>query len=353
MSGNSALSELLKRKLPDSSEIELHLFEFCNLRCTFCGQDHDDRTGMLQIRDKAARVIEFIRANRAHSHIINIMGGEIFNDEIPDGLFDEYFAMAEEVDRAAREAGHACTFNWVTNLVFEKRDRVEAFLGRLDAAGIRANLSTSYDFHGRKSKLWLAGLFQRNIEYFRDRIYTVGFVLTKPTIAFLLTQKDEYFEHLYLNFPIYFDYYVPEAGAGALMPSDHDILQAYLFIARNYPKISPVAELLQNRENRMTCYSLNKLTLLPDGREVKCRYLDYKPNDFRTPLDYSTNEPIIWSHLQENGCLGCEWYDRCGFRCFVQADWSKRVKTEECLFREFFRKTVGKEGGDGAHHQAH
>ena len=43
---SSYLNKALKSKLPDSTEIELHLFEFCNLNCAFCGQDHDSTVGM-------------------------------------------------------------------------------------------------------------------------------------------------------------------------------------------------------------------------------------------------------------------------------------------------------------------
>lgn len=338
MSNIHFLTELLKEKIPDSSEIELHLFEFCNLRCHFCGQDHGDKTGMDQIQSKIPRIMEFIQKNRKNSHIINIMGGEIFNDEIPDALFSEYFKMAEAIHIQAKNGGHHVHFNWVTNLVYEKHQRVRSFLQQLRSVGIETQLSTSYDFAGRKNKTWISELFKKNILEFKDDIYTVGFVLTKPAIEFLITGHDEYFEFLYQNYPLYFDYYVPENGASVLMPTDDDLLNAYRFIAKNYPRVSPVQELLKNQKNRMTCYSLNKLTLLPDNREVKCRYLHYKDSDFKTPIDYSTNDGIIQTFLEENQCLSCEYFSKCQFRCFVQADWSKRQKATRCIFKTFFQE---------------
>lgn len=340
MQNNSYLQKMLERKLPDASEIELHLFELCNLRCHFCGQDHDNTTGFDLIQSKIQPVKDFISQNTKTKHIINIMGGEVFNDDLPDIIFEDYRKLVLEIYEHAQNLGHTCTFNWVTNLIFKKSDRVLNFLNFLRDQGIVCNISSSYDFAGRKNSLWNLETFSANLQLLENRIFTIGFVLTKTSIRHLIAKRDPYFEVLYAKYPLYFDYYVPENGANILMPSDHEILDCYLYIAKNYPKISPVKELLENQENKMTCYSLNKLTLLPNGREVKCRYMDYKPEQFNTPIDYSSNENIIEAHLAENECMSCEWFDRCGFRCFVQADWAKREKTERCLFKTFFEEVV-------------
>ncbi len=338
MSTTSPLARLLESKAPLSSEIEVHLFERCNLRCAFCGQDHDDDTGLASIREKAKPILEFIRANPRRDHTINLMGGELFADDLPDEAFEAYADLATKVARGARELGHRCRFNWVTNFIFDRRDRVERLLAHLDEEGIPAFLATSYDLHGRQAGRWSIEVFRANLEAFAHRVHTVGFVLTKPTIRALLADGDAFFRELYARYDLYFDYYVPESGASALMPSDDEILSAYHFVAERYPRIQPVRDLLERERNAMTCYSLNKTTILPDGRQVKCRYLTYKPGDFRHEVDATSNENIIWGHLQENECLGCEFFGRCGFRCFVQADWSKRQRREECLFKDFFRR---------------
>lgn len=330
------VQQLLQNKTPNQSEIEIHLFEFCNLRCHFCGQDHDDKTGMFNISEKIPLVNEFIANNSEKKHILNIMGGEIFNDLIDDALFEDYFTFANQIHQFATQLGHECQFNWVTNLVYKKVDRVINLIKRLENAGISTKISTSYDFSGRRNRIWSEEVFHQNLTTLKNNIYTIGFVLTKPAIRFLLNSRDEYFEHLYQHYPLYFDFYVPENKASLLMPSDQDILAAYNYIAKNYPNVSPVKELLENGSNKMTCYSLNKLTLLPDNREVKCRYLKYKDTDFKTPIDYKSNDNIILNFVQENECLSCNWFDRCGFRCFVQADWAAREKTEVCIFKSFF-----------------
>ncbi len=164
----------------------------------------------------------------------------------------------------------------------------------------------------------------------------IGFVLTKQAINRIQTRIDPFFEMLYQNYTLYFDYYVPEKSAAKMMPSERDMYDVMCYIARHYPNVYPVKDLLDNEQNQMTCYSLNKLTLLPDGQEVKCRYMEYDATDFETPIDYSSNENIIEAHLERNGCLGCEWFDRCQFRCFVQADWAELEKMDDCPFRVFF-----------------
>ncbi len=327
----SYLNTLLKDKLPDSSEIEIHLFEFCNLSCAFCGQDHDSTVGMSRdsIMEKAALVNAFIKNNNTDSHIINIMGGEIFNDEISDDMFELYHEFYKAIYKPN------VRFNWVTNLVFNKNKRVKQFIDNHPNSFI----STSYDFSGRGMNLERSLLFETNLKVFKGDIKVIGFVLTRPAIKKILTKTDRLFEHLYDNYHLYFDYYVPELSAEKMMPSEQQILDVMLFIADKYPKVSPIKDLLENDTNKMTCYSLNKLTLLPDNREVKCRYIDYEEDVFETKIDYSNNDAIIQSHLDRAGCFECKWFDKCQFRCFVQADYAKLERLDVCLFKTFFDKT--------------
>lgn len=336
---DSYLNEILKDKINEQAEIEIHFFEFCNFSCHFCGQDHDDRTGMDTIVEKSVQTNEFIRNSPMKHFIINMMGGELFNDEVPDELFQDYRDFAYEVDQYAKSLGKTCTFNWVTNLSFEKWGRVRHLLFDLKTQGLDTNISTSYDFTGRPVHTIKETIFYKNLERFKDYIYTVGFVLTKPSINFLLRRTDPFFDYLYQNYPLYFDYYVPERGsADTLMPSDRDQLNAFLHIAKYYPKVAPVCDWLKNERNKLTCYSTNKITILQDGREVKCRYMKYKPNDFITELDYSSNENIIEAHLDRWDCQSCEYYDKCSFTCFVQADWAAKERMDTCLYKEFYKE---------------
>lgn len=331
----SHLRELLKDKLPNSTEIEIHLFEFCNLSCSFCGQDHDSKVGMDEYSfvSKADRVIEFMETNENKSHIINLMGGEIFNDEVPDEIFTYYSKFHQLLSEwANKEEGVTLRFNWVTNLIFNKSKRVEEFI----KSHPNSYISTSYDFSGRGLDINRKLAFDKNLELFSDYITVIGFVLTRPAIRKLLANTDNYFKKLYAKYTLYFDYYVPELSASKLMPSEQEMLDAYRYIAAHYPNVYPIKDWVENDKNLLTCYSINKLTLLPDNREVKCRYMEYEESDFLTPIDYTSNENIIEAHLERNNCFSCEHYDRCQFRCFVQVDWSALERLAICPMKTFF-----------------
>lgn len=331
----SYLNDLLKDKISDSSEIELHLFEFCNLNCAFCGQDHNSTVGMSTIYQKAVSVIEFIKKSDLKKHTINIMGGEIFNDEIPHQLFEDYLDFYYEINDYCLVRDIEVRFNWVTNLIFNKNvPEVEKLFSRMSD---NAFISTSYDFSGRGLNINRSLQFKHNLNHFKDKIGVVGFVLTRPSIKKLLNDQDKFFkEVLYPNYHLYFDYYVPEKSSDKMLPSDEELLEALRYLAKHYPNVSPVKQMIENEKNEMTCFSLNKVTILPDGREVTCRYLDYQPEDFIHPVDYSSNENIIEAHLERNQCISCQWFNKCTFRCFVQADWKKLERANYCVFKTFF-----------------
>jgi hypothetical protein len=332
------LKHVLKEKLPESTEIELHLFEFCNLSCSFCGQDHDSTEGMSTITEKSEQVIDFMKKSGMKSHIVNIMGGEIFNDSVPDSVFVQYKQFYQIINQWCVDNNHKVRFNWVTNLIFLKNQRVFDLITEMRQIGDNAFISTSYDFAGRGFDINRSIQYKRNLEMFGDWITVIGFVLTKPAIRKIMTKSDKYFEHLYQNYNLYFDYYVPELSAEKMMPSEQEMLDCMSYVAEKYPNIYPVKDLIENERNKMTCYSMNKTTILPSGKEVTCRYMDYEDGDFINEVDYTSNHNIIQAHLDRNMCLGCKWFDRCSFRCFVQEDWAKLERTNDCLFREFFNR---------------
>ena len=335
------LNKLLERKIPESSEVQLILFQHCNLKCNFCGQDHKNATGLDTITLKAEEIKKFMTGNLRKSHIINMMGGELFNDDLPQRVFDDYSRLLLDIHQFAMETEQKVYFNFATNLIFNARERVLDFVKTMKSHGISCNMSTSYDFYGRKSKLWDEDLFKANIDYFQDHIKTINCVLTKPAIQLFTRTPDAYFDYLYSKFDIFFEYYQPEANPQILMPSDKEILDAFLFLAKKYPNVSPIKDLVNNTQNRMTCYGLNSMTLLPDGSKARCRYMEHPEGAFKNDVDYKSNSNITNAFLQENECLSCEWFERCSFRCFVQADWSRRKIEDKCIFKTFFETVVG------------
>lgn len=340
MNDEQFLNHLLHDKITESTEIELHLFEYCNLSCSFCGQNHKSKEGMDSIVDKASQVIDFMKNSPMQSHTVNIMGGEIFNDDIPESIFLDYERFCTLILEYAKAHDLIVIFNFVTNLIFTKNI---PYVERLLKKFVRANISTSYDFAGRGLDINRMMTFKANLERFKNRVGVVGFVMTRPSLRKLIADKDKYFkEVLYPNFPLYFDWYVPENSADKMMPSEQEMLDGLLFMAKQYPNMEPVKSMLENEHNKMTCYSLNKVTILPDGKEVTCRYLEYEEDKFTNKVDYLSNANIIQAHLDRNDCMSCEFYSRCQFRCFVQADWKDQERLPTCFIKTFFIETIGK-----------
>jgi sulfatase maturation enzyme AslB (radical SAM superfamily) len=82
---------ILERKRDPEQEYTLHLFEYCNLRCSFCWQDHENRVGLSNIVDKLEPIEKFLQNETRDSVVFNAMGGEVFAPEIfDDFLLDQY-----------------------------------------------------------------------------------------------------------------------------------------------------------------------------------------------------------------------------------------------------------------------
>lgn len=86
---------IIEKKRDPEQEYTLHLFEYCNLRCSFCWQDHENRVGLDSIIDKLEPIEKFLQTESRSSVVFNAMGGEIFAPEIFDEkLLQKYKDLA-------------------------------------------------------------------------------------------------------------------------------------------------------------------------------------------------------------------------------------------------------------------
>ncbi|MFP5459791.1 MAG: hypothetical protein ACLGG7_13730, partial [Bacteriovoracia bacterium] len=155
---------------------------------------------------------------------------------------------------------------------------------------------------------------------------------------------DPYFKYLYRTFNLYFDDFIPDKGADHSIPSDREFFEWYSFIADNYPAIQPMADLIENKSNKMHCLALNKITIFPDNRTSNCRWHRYDQEDFGTKFEIHDNAGMMQNFIDQNGCLSCDHYQRCGFRCFTQWDWKNRKRDMGiCPMRAFFDKITKEE----------
>ena len=79
-----SIQDIIKSKVPDYAEIEVFFFEQCNLRCIHCFQDHESTVGMSKenILAKTDIIEDFFKRTTKTEVVLNIMGGELFQDNL-------------------------------------------------------------------------------------------------------------------------------------------------------------------------------------------------------------------------------------------------------------------------------
>lgn len=341
LSPEEAVRSLLSRKQPDVTEIEISLFQACNLRCAMCWQDQDDETGLDTIVEKADIVIDYLH-NWEHKKPevqVTITGGELFQNGLDK--YDDYFNMIKKINDNVDDD---ITFCFITNLSFnqETSTKVKNFLNRCKDEKIKVALATSWDTTGRPLKNTIDSDFYKNLVTYKDDILGITLVLTKPTINVLLRKGDEFLDFLYNDgYNVQFDYYVPTESAAALMPTDRDLLNVFRMFSIKYPKLGLMEAWKNGEINIMSCGSLNKITILPDGSISTCRQLDYEQDEFETKINNTTNTNMMLSFMERQGCLTCPYFDRCTLSCFVMNDHKSYLSKKEldrCLYQILFEE---------------
>ena len=191
---------IIERKRDTEQEYTIHLFEFCNLRCSFCWQDHENEIGIDTVVEKLIPIEKFLQTETRHSVIFNIMGGEIFASKIFNPtLLEAYKELLLGIKNLSNKYNKKIKLNWVTNLVTDKIDFIESLLSFSESVDIESNLVTSYDPRGRFNINDFL-IFKKNIEYFGKRISCISMLLNSPNIDYILKDKDQYFKKLYNGF---------------------------------------------------------------------------------------------------------------------------------------------------------
>lgn len=324
---------LLDAKRDDQQEYTIHLFEFCNLSCSFCWQDHVNLIGTDTVLEKLEPVEEFLKQETKSRVVFNIMGGEIFADSIYDEkLNNDYIQLAHGIFALGQKYNIETAVNWVTNLVTTKIDLIETLLDT-----IPSTLFTSYDPAGRFNKKDLK-LFKKNLYHFKPHLDGIGLLLTKQNInAFL--KSDPNLDQFYKDgFYLYADYYMPDKTAHHQAPTDHELFAVFKYFVDNYPKISPVAEWIERQTNYISCRS-SKL-VLEDNTMCMCGNLVQEPDDkamYVNDIQPMDNTTIEESFVEKYGCLSCEYFNRCTLGCFMQHDYRYRQEMDECVYKETFK----------------
>ncbi|MDR3607764.1 MAG: radical SAM protein [Oligoflexia bacterium] len=339
----------LRRKMNDEGEFFINFFERCNLQCGFCYQKHDDWTGIDGILGKVHSLLKQVDrlGSQYLGYQVNMMGGELFMDEVPDEVFEKYFEFVIKVSEGIRARGKYAHFHFVTNLIFSKTERVTNLLEQLKRHGHEVPICVSYDFSGRFNKATLE-VFKRNLETFFPSIKMISTVLTKPNVEIMLGKRSEesatidYLKSLYnRGLYCYFDYFSPQHNAESYSPSDQELFEAFSWLIEHFPKSGPVQDMFDLRPQKMSCRA--DQIVQPDGTVGRCRILVDKRTlgDFGgTPYNFD-NGNMQGRFVENMGCLQCEYFDNCGLGCFLLHDYDKRPKMDTCLFRKLYQKIDG------------
>ncbi len=311
----SLTSPLLEKKRSANGEIIVTLFEDCNLTCKFCNQDHKSKVGFDTIRDKYEEVVktfETLIKMRKKSFTVNIMGGELFQDSIPDQMFEDYEYLASSLHMWGVLRNYPVQIGFVSNLVHFNTARVKRLVDGLRAQGVDAGLCTSYDPHSRFNKANIE-VFRKNAEIYKDYISTVNVILTAPNIEKFLSGDVPHFDYLYENFDIFFDYYTPEENHLINDPTDIQLRDMYKHLVHNYPNSNPVSGWISKKKGLMTCQST--ITIMPDGNAGRCTIL---LNNFKKPEAGNSAAMLEEKFVTKMDCISCEYFDRCGLGCYLQ-----------------------------------
>lgn len=329
---------VLREKRDPEQEYVIHLFEHCNLRCSFCWQGQSSRQGLTQIREKIVVMDRLLKDEPQEQVVVNIMGGEVFAPDIlTPTLLEDYKALVTGLGESAQRHGKQLQLNWLSNLVTDKHAEIEALLTHATNVGVDSALSTSYDPRGRFTREQFA-IFKDNVARYQTQLKGISVVLSRSNLRYLLSGKDRYFDKLYATgIPIYFDYHMPDRLA-ADTPSDREIYEFFCYLIAHYPKTTPVAQWLTKRPSYLTCRSTKMV--LEDGSVGRCGILirpEVAAMIFHTPIAADNNRVIENAWLDKHQCLSCEYFSRCSLGCFMNDSYRFKEEMGECPFKAIHR----------------
>jgi radical SAM protein with 4Fe4S-binding SPASM domain len=326
---------ILEKKRDFEQEYTLHLFEYCNLSCAFCWQDHDAKIGIDTVTNKLAPIEKFLQKEKRSSVIFNAMGGEVFAPEVfTHEILQAYKDLSLGIKDLCDKYGKQFKINWVTNLVTDKFEFIDDLLEFSKVNGVEANIVTSYDPRGRFNRKSFE-MFKRSMEYYKDKVLCVSMLLSKPNVEHMLKYDDPYFRELYDSGKyIYFDYYMPDQSAEYQFVSDTLLYQFFKFLIDKYPNVDPVKAWIENDFNYLSCRT-SKL-VLADGTMCLCGNLvqDEKSiKQYKSKIERKDNSGIENNFINKYNCLACEYFSRCGMGCFMRHDYKFMEELDECVYK--------------------
>ena len=329
---------LIKNKVVDCAEIIVILFESCNLSCLMCPQDHGSLKNISEesILSKVNLITSWINKNKSKSFVLNIMGGEVFQDFLVEKqILSSYQKFIDAINNNVIDKSKKIKYNFVTNLVFNKTSEVLKFIKKNDL-----QITVSYDGTGRFHKHDLI-LFKKNVEIFKDSVSLISCVMTAPNMQHTIN-GDLYFDYLYRNFNINWDNFSPgntDKINQFLLPSESETYEFYRFLVDRYPRCKNLKSFFTDEENvKMSCTRGNNITFLPDNSSPRgC-------SDSPYVIDREVDESkMVGNFFERYNCFSCKYFKKCPLTCFLKADYRYTVRDmDECVLKKTFEYVENK-----------
>lgn len=310
-------------KRAQAGEIIVTLFEYCNLSCKFCNQDHDSLEGINTIVEKIDTVKKVIEKTPRDAYSVHFMGGEVFADKLPGKVYTDYQYICWELNRWATEKDINLEVCFTSNMVFNNTENLDELLMISDPT-----LITSFDPAARFNKKTFE-IFKANVKKYKKHIKSVNIIMTKPTINKFMAGDVEFFDYLYENFDIYFDYYTPEKNMKMFIPNDIQLRDFMLYMLKNYPKALPFADYTNKIKKQMSC--MDTVTIMPDGSYGACTIL---LKDFKNVTINKQQMEQEW--FEQYNCLECPHFQYCSMGCFLSNHMQSFRTQEACWLSEVY-----------------
>jgi radical SAM protein with 4Fe4S-binding SPASM domain len=325
------LVNVLDDKKGALKEAHLILFERCNMRCSFCHQDHESEVSTGEaILEKVKTLI--LNSNPQDQYVLNITGGELFMDEISDELFVYYFMAGRTLLEHFKDA----KLVFGTNLVFQDTARVRRLIDMLRKYG-KVYLATSYDPAGRFNAEQRK-LFFHNLMEVEEYVDTINVVITRQNIeVFLKGQEGPEFDVMCAGYNVYFDHYIPSNRFEEHQPTEHAISDLYLRLNERYPNSYPIKAWKEERFNATTCRSTKIIN--KDGVVTTCWSEAGKDAILDEDEGLAAKQAAEERFLDKYDCLACEYYTRCGLRCFLHHSFVDDGNSE-CQIKLMFNRIL-------------
>jgi len=334
--------KLLAQKQSDTAEIEIHLFENCNIACGYCSQDHNDAGPNKESFDRKKRLAKSYMSKLSWKNDncrISLMGGELFQDKFRPEIWEMYEDLIVDLYSEAKKwFPGTVSIGASTNFLFADDWPLEVLIYELkNNHNIDFRLRTSYDLKGRPFTDQLTRNFMKNLTIFKRYTDSISVCLHKPNIHAMIRGEDSILKMFSQDMELSFDWYIPDGKNDTkYFPTDEECKQALLHIMVEYPSSTPVKEMLSGEIGHVQCCSENRV-LIPSNEVVSnCIYLT---NEYKNPMNRDTTYDKATTFMKEQGCAECPHFMSCSLYCYAASDYAKRIQNVTCFIRDAYEQS--------------